>query len=533
MSPQQPPPSKFETYAKVTGAGLLTSGALALLAANSIYKKCPPNKLLVVYGRFAGGIFSTSGMRIVKNGGATVFPLLQSSSYLSLMPMSLDIPLKGALSLEKIRVNVPSVFTVAISPQEDIANKAAQRLLNLDQEQTLHLAEEVIVGQMRQVLAGLSIDEINQDREKFVGEVERHCESELQKLGLTLLNTNVKNITDESGVIEAQGKKAAETARQQALIEVATLEKLGKIGVSKEEREQEVTVGNNLKDRDIGVREAQREAVARIEDLEAQELTDVNLARQKKSESEAALAIAQAVYKKQSGIAQQEAEAAVDEASATARTRVAKAHAEQVEAETRATLEAKAKAEKAKAIVDAEAKAEEIRIIAQAQAESAKAEKAKAILDAEAKAEEIRVIAQAQADSRFAEASAAARGQAHGLKMKAEGLQAIIEACGGSDEAYRLLLLEHIDTLAETNARAISNLRFDKVVVWDGGSSENGAVSNFVKDVTKSMPPMLDVLKDFADIDLQANVGGNKTKSLPESVSTFPASKNSRKTLER
>lgn len=154
-----------------------------------------------------------------------------------------------------------------------------------------------------------------------------------------------------------------------------------------------------------------------------------------------------------------------------------------VEAETRAQLEAKAKAEKAKAVVDAEAQAESIRI-----------------------------IAEAEAARRAALAAAEAKGQAHGLKLKAEGIKAIVEACGGSEDAYRMLLLEHIDKLAETSATAISNIKFDKVVVWDGQgkTDKSGAIPSFIRDVTSSVPPALDVLEDLVGINLKPGVDGTK-----------------------
>lgn len=200
------------------GAGLLTGlGLTAAVVSSSVYKKCPPNKLLVIYGRHLSlsrqGLIH-NGTRIVKEGGATVFPFLQSCRWLSLEPMAMEIPLKGALSLEKIRVNVPSVFTIAISAEEKKAENAARRLLGMDRNQILDQAEEVIVGtletylslnlvyivfyvaypsflelshlsvsvtgQMRQVLAGLTIEEINRDRDKFVTQVQEHCCEELE-----------------------------------------------------------------------------------------------------------------------------------------------------------------------------------------------------------------------------------------------------------------------------------------------------------------------------------------------------------------
>jgi len=461
-------------------AGGLVAGGVFVAAALSMFKKCPPNKIMVVYGMGQN--------RIVSHGGAWVLPQLQMHQFLSLEPVALDIPLKGALSLEKIRVNVPSVFTYAVGKGEGIKQNAAERLLGLEPHQIDHQAEEIIIGQMRGVLASLTIEQINRDREAFITEVQEHCAVELNKLGLVLLNTNVQNITDDSGVIDALGRKAAETARQEALVDVATAERMGEIGISEQKRQQDITVSENMKEREIGVRGAMREQEVRLQQLEAEELVEVNLAKTKKAESDAHLAARSAEFSQMAQIAEKEAVAAISRADAVAQTLAAEARGKQNEADIRADVEAKANAEKAKMIVDASAKAEE------------------AVL-----------IANGQAAAQFAIADAAARAEFEMLSKKAAGFKAIVDACGGSDQAYRMMLLDHLDVLAETSATAISNIKFDKVVVWDGaggGGKGGDAVPNFIRGIAGSLPPTLEVLKDIAGVDLQ--LPGMANKSQPD-----------------
>ena len=76
----------------------------------SRYKRCPSDAILVIYGRVGG-----KTARCIHGGGALVWPLIQDCSFLSLTPMTISIPLQGALSLQNIRVHVPSTFTVGIS----------------------------------------------------------------------------------------------------------------------------------------------------------------------------------------------------------------------------------------------------------------------------------------------------------------------------------------------------------------------------------------------------------------------------------
>jgi flotillin len=170
-----------------------------------------------------------------------------------------------------------------------------------------------------------------------------------------------------------------------------------------------------------------------------------------------------------------EAEAAVQEAQNRALAKAALAQVERVEAERRAAVEAPARAEKAKAIVDAEAAAEKNRIEAEGQA--------KAI---------------------FAKLEAEARGQYEILAKKGEGLKRIIEACGGTQQAFQMLMLEHLDKMVEASAQAISNIKFDKVVVWENGG-HNGSGSNaasFLQSLARTMPPMMQVLRDIGGVEL-------------------------------
>src|SRR5207247_10472677 len=171
---------------------------------------------------------------------------------------------KGALSMENIRVNVPSVFTVAVGTDTQTMQQAAIRLLGLGTEEIRQQASEIILGQLRQVIASMGIEDINRDREKSLNHIQASLEPELQKIGLVLINVNITDITDESGYIEAIGRKAASQAVQQALIDVSLQEKHGQIGVAEAEREKAIQVANATKVREIGTREALREQAVRI-----------------------------------------------------------------------------------------------------------------------------------------------------------------------------------------------------------------------------------------------------------------------------
>jgi flotillin len=502
------------------------------------YKRCPSNRVLVIYGKVGGG----NTARCIHGGAAFVMPLIQDYAFLNLEPHQIEIPLKGALSAENIRVNVPSVFTVAIGTDPEVMQNAAIRLLGLNIQEIKQQAGDIIFGQLRQVLASMQIQEINRDREKFLQSIQMSLEPELKKIGLVLINVNITDITDESGYIEAIGRKAAAEAVQKAKVAVAEQEKLGQIGITEADREKAIQVSNAVKLKEIGTREAQREQAVRLAQLdkeqkigeqtaaferdaqikESQRQQAVRIAeldkeqkigeqragfereaQVKDAERQMRIALAAANAKAISGEAQaqaevaqaqatlqvkqaeafqmgetrkREAEAAVQEAQNRALAKAALAQAERVEAERRAAVEAPAKAERARILVEAEAEAQKRRIEAEGQA--------KAI---------------------FAKLEAEARGQYEILAKKAEGLRQIIAACGGAPQAFQMLMLEHLDAMAHASAQAISGIKFDKVVVWENGGS-NGqsstSTSHFLQSLARVMPPMMQVMKDIGGVEM-------------------------------
>ena len=466
----------------------------------SRYKRCPSNKILVISGKVGTGEVA----RCLSGGGAFVWPVIQEYDYLSLEPIQIDIPLRDALSFENIRVSVPSVFTVAIGTGDEARTNAAIRLLKLDGAQVKRQAQDIIFGQLRQVIASMRIEEINKDREAFLHNIQTSLEPELKKIGLVLINVNITDINDESGYIEAIGRKAAATAVQQARGDVAEQEKLGEVRVADAERERMVQVANATKLRDIGVREASREQAVRIAELEKEQGVGEQTAAYereaqiKDAEQRKRIAVATAESKAIAGeaesqaaiiatraqLALREAEAKVLESQNRAMTLAALAQAERVEAERRAALEAPAKAEKAKTIVEAEAEAERVKINAQAEAAAI-----------------------------YARLEAEARGQYEILAKKADALRQMVDAAGGAQPAYQLLMLEHLDTLADTASKAISNIKFDKVVVWDGGGGQqHGGAAGFIQNMGKMMPPMMQVLRDIAGVELPSYMGTLKAE---------------------
>jgi flotillin len=534
----QPPVTPL--YAAPVGAPETWYAVIAMLIALVLfgflvfvmkqYKRCPSNRVLVIYGRSGGGHDAAT---CIHGGAKLIVPLFQDYAWLSLEPMQIEIPLRGALSMENIRVNVPSVFTVAVGTTPEQMQNAAIRLLGLSNKEVQKQAEDMIFGQLRQVIASMQIEDINRDRDKFLEAVQKSLEPELCKIGLVLINVNITDITDESGYIEAIGKKAASQAIQKARGDVADNEKMGEIRVADAEREKTIQVANAHKLREIGTRDAMREQAVQVAELEkAQKIGEQTAGFQRDAEVKAAerdmrIKLAQAdalavegenlskadIAASQAGLQVKKAEAyelgetrkvraegAVLEAEHLARAKAALAEAQRIEAERRAELEAPAKAERARVEVDAAAEAAKRRI-----------------------------EAEGEASAIFVKLEAEARGQYEILAKKGEGLQRIIDACGGSEQAFKMLMLEHFDHLVEASAKAISNIKFDKIVVWEGNSTNGtSATSNWLHNMARTLPPMMQVMRDIGGVEFPetfVNLGGadpNKAEKNP-SVDGHPA----------
>jgi flotillin len=512
-------------------AGVIVVAAVALIFASMVmlfvsrYKRCPANRVLVISGKVAGG----QSARVISGGGAFVWPVVQQADFLSLLPLQIDINLTDALSLENIRVRVPSQVTVAIGDTEEYQQNAAARILGVTPSEVGGLAMNIIFGQMRQVIASMKIEDINRDRDQFRANIEHALEPELKKIGLKLINVNIKDLNDESGYIEAIGREAGARAVQKARGDVAVQEKLGEIAVASATQEKEIAVAEANRSREIGVAMAVRDTAVKVAELDK----ETAVAR-KQAEFQRDSSIAQADQERRITVASADAEAIKGEAVAAQarRVAVASANALAIEGETQSQARvaaaqaelqvreaesfeigetrkrvalAKVQESESRALALA-ATADGERIEAKRRAEleaPAKAERAKRIVEADASAESRRIEAIGEASAIFAKLEAEARGEYEKLAKKADGLARIVEACGGADQAYQLLMLEHMDHLANTAANAIANIKLDKVVIWGGGGnagSDSTGVSNFVRDLAGTVPPVLQMLRDIGGI---------------------------------
>lgn len=502
-----------------------------LLMVLTRYKKCPSDKVMVIYGKISRNKDGTArSAKCIHGGAAFIVPIIQSFQYLDLTPISINVDLKNALSKQNIRVDVPSRFTVGISTEPGIMQNAAERLLGLKMMEIQELAKDIIFGQLRLVIATMEIEEINTDRDKFLVAVSNNVEIELKKIGLRLINVNVTDINDESGYIDALGKEAAAKAINDAKKSVAEKDRDGAIGEANARKDQRIQVaaanaaaieGEN----DAKIAVAQSESIRRQKEAEA-EAKATNDAKIAVAQTSRDGEIGQANAMKEQRIQVAAANAAAIEGENNAKVSVAQSEANRREKEAEAlkiaiTAEAvqaaKAKEEAYQAQQDAENKRAELEMATQKADVIVKAqiEKQKAEIAAEAEAEVLRRKARGEADALYAKMEAEARGAQEILQKQAEGMRTLIEAAGDADSAVKMLVADKLEELMRIQVEAVKNIKIDKVTVWDGGKSGDGntATADFISGMMKAVPPLNEVFKQ-AGMELPALLG----KDLSEIV---------------
>lgn len=436
----------------------------------SRYRKCPSDKVLVIYGKVGTDKNGQNkSAKCIHGGAAFIVPVIQSYQYMDLTPISINVDLKNALSKQNIRIDVPSRFTVGISTEPGVMQNAAERLLGLKLVEIQDLAKDIIFGQLRLIIATMDIEEINTDRDKFLLAVSNNVEIELKKIGLRLINVNVTDITDESGYLESLGKEAAAKAINDAKRSVAEKHRDGEIGQANAQKDQRINVAAANATAIDGENSAKIEVAqseARRREREAEALRQATAAEQ----------VQAAKAKQEAYIAQQEAEL------------------------TRAQLE--------KATQEAD-------IIIKAQISKQQTE-----IEAEAQAEVIRRKARGEADAIFAKMEAEAKGAQEILVKQAEGIRELVDAAGGdADAAVKLIIADKLEQLIAIQVEAIKSIKIDKITVWDSGSNGTdgkGSTANFLSGLMKSVPPLGELFKQ-AGMELPEFLGKDIDEALEKS----------------
>ena len=481
---------------------------LSFIGILSRYRKCKSDEVLVVYGK--------KSAKLYHGGAAFVWPIIQGYEFLSMKPLQIDCKLTGALSAQNIRVDVPTTITVAISTDPEVMQNAAERLLGLQPEDKQNLITDVVYGQMRLVIADMTIEELNSDRDKFLSKVRDNIDTELRKFGLYLMNINISDIRDAANYIVNLGKEAESKALNEAQANIEEQEKLGAIKIANQIRERETTVAETRKDQDIAIAETKKQ----------QEISVANASKESqvaKAEADKNINIEKANTEKESRIAELNSDMEIKKADAGKKAAVGRNEANKEVAKSDAELavtQAEASKQAGEAAARSEASVQAAREIAQREVEEAKAKKVEsalkaqkivpaeiarqeAILQAEAVAEKMIREAEAKAKATLAQAEAEARaiqmkleaeaeGKKKSLLAEADGFKAMVEAAESNPAiAIQYKMVDQWKEIAGEQVKAFEHMQLGDITVFDGGQ---GTTGNFLNQLVKTVAPSLGVL---------------------------------------
>lgn len=488
---------------------------LTFIGILSRYRKCKSDEVLVVYGKTGG---DKKSAKLYHGGAAFVWPIIQGYEFLSMKPMQIDCKLTGALSAQNIRVDVPTTITVAISTDAEVMQNAAERMLGLTIDDKQNLITDVVYGQMRLVIADMTIEELNSDRDKFLSKVKDNIDTELRKFGLYLMNINISDIRDAANYIVNLGKEAESKALNEAQANIEEQEKLGAIKIANQIKERETKVAETKKLQEISVANADKDRISQVAIANAEKESQVA-----KAEAEKNIRIEQANTEKESRIAELNSDMEIKQAEAGKKAAIGRNEAQKAVAQSDAELavtRANADKQAGEAEARSEAAVQAAREIAQKEVEEAKARKVEsslkaekivpaevakqeAILQADAVAEKITREAEARAKATLAQAEAEARaiqmkleaeaeGKKKSLLAEAEGFEAMVRAAESNPAiAIQYKMVDQWKEIAGEQVKAFEHMNLGNITVFDGG---NGGTSNFLSSLVKTVAPSLGVL---------------------------------------
>ena len=485
---------------------------LSFIGILSRYRKCKSDEVLVVYGKTSG----EKSAKLYHGGAAFVWPIIQGYEFLSMKPLQIDCKLTGALSAQNIRVDVPTTITVAISTDPEVMQNAAERLLGLQPEDKQNLITDVVYGQMRLVIADMTIEELNSDRDKFLSKVRDNIDTELRKFGLYLMNINISDIRDAANYIVNLGKEAESKALNEAQANIEEQEKLGAIKIANQIRERETTVAETRKDQDIAIAETKKQQEISVANADKERIAQVAVANASKesqvakAEADKNINIEKANTEKESRIAELNSDMEIKKADAGKKAAVGRNEANKEVAKSDAELavtQAEASKQAGEAAARSEASVQAAREIAQREVEEAKAKKVEsalkaqkivpaeiarqeAILQAEAVAE--KMIREAEARAIQMKLEAEAEGKKKSLLAEADGFKAMVEAAESNPTiAIQYKMVDQWKEIAGEQVKAFEHMQLGDITVFDGGQ---GTTGNFLNQLVKTVAPSLGVL---------------------------------------
>ena len=420
---------------------------------------------------------------------------------LSLGAIQIDVKTRSAVpTAEYINVRVDSTVSVQVGRSEEMIELAAQNFLNIDRDTIASKINDLLEGNIREIVGQMKLTEMVSDRKAFSEKVQANVVPDLAKFGLELVSFNVQNFSDEGGVIDNLGIDNVEQIRKNAAIAKSDAQR--EIAVAEAENEKKSNDAQVQADTEI----AKKQTELAIEKARLKKEADIKLA-----EAEAAKAIEAENQRKTQEIATANANLARQEKEIELKEREVAIKERALEAEIKKTAEAEkyAAQQKADAELYTTQKASEAELFERQK--KAEAEKFEAEQEADAKkalAEAVKAqgIADAEAARAKGEAEAAAiraklEAEAEGLMKKAEAMAAYGDAAKQDMQLQALkVYFEQLPAIAEAVGKGYTNVESIKMF--------GGDTSKLAGDIMTNVTQVSDGLAESLGIDLKTLLAG-------------------------
>ena len=232
---------------------------IIIIFFRSTYLTAPPNKALII-----SGFRKTSGKPRVVIGGSTIrIPFLERVDEIGLDLIQVDIKTSSSVpTSEYININVDAVANVKVSSNPESVVRAAENFLNKDADHIGYVAQQVIEGNMREIIGQMKLSELIQKRDVFAQNVQSSVQEEMARMGLEVVNLTIQNFIDDNSVITDLGIENISQIRKDAAISKANAERdvaIAQALASDQSNKAKVAAQANIaeQNKDLAIRKAQ------------------------------------------------------------------------------------------------------------------------------------------------------------------------------------------------------------------------------------------------------------------------------------
>ena len=189
-----------------------------LMVVKNVLYVCQPNEVLIFSGRPRTTAQGVVGYRIVKGGRTLRVPLIEVVDRMDLTNMTIEVSVRGAYSKGGIPLSVQGGANIKVPGEEPLIHNTLQRFLGYTRAQIMQVAQQTLEGNLRGVLATLTPEQVNTDKEAFASKLTEEAEQDLSKIGLVLDTLKIQNVTDEVGYLSSIGRMRSAKVRLAAVV---------------------------------------------------------------------------------------------------------------------------------------------------------------------------------------------------------------------------------------------------------------------------------------------------------------------------